>query len=201
MLWAYDKAIQKDLESCIDPQGKGNSNVRVMGEEGLMGIFGQIQEDRITFPALYLDRDSETPLDQTRYNFTLLHKGIPCIYDPEKNNIYLEKSIPIKLGYDLHVLTTNTADMDEVIRELLFRYPSMYYISMTIPYESKRKIRFGIAIDPDTEIERKSGSSQYIEGGTLYESIIRLNCQGAVYLHYTPRHMERFALDPNVKLK
>ena len=201
MLWAYDKAIQKDLESCIDPQGKGNSNVRVMDEEGLMGIFGQIQEDRITFPALYLDRDNETPLDQTRYNFTLLHKGVPCIYDPEKNDIYLEKSIPIKLGYDLHVLTTNTADMDEVIRELLFRYTSMYYISMTVPYESKRKIRFGIAIDPDAEIERKSGSSQYIEGGTLYESIVKLNCQGAVYLHYTPRHMERFALDPNIKLK
>ena len=201
MLWAYDKAIQKDLESCIDPQGKGNANVRIMGEEGLMGVFAQIQDDKLTFPALYLERDPESPLDQKRYNFTLLHKGVPCVYDPEKNNVYMEKSIPIKLGYHLHILATNTADRDEIEREILFRYTSMYYISMTVPYESKRKLRFGIAIDPDADIDRKSGSSQYIEGGTLYESIIKLNCEGAVYLHYTPRHMQRIAMNQNIVLK
>lgn len=201
MLWAYDEAIVKDLAGCIDPEGRANNTIKMMGEEGMMGIFAQLQEDRITFPAIFLQRSPETPLDSSRYNFTRLHKGVPCVFDSDKNNIYLEKSVPIQLKYDLHVLTTNTADMDELIRELLFRYSSMYYITLQVPYESKRNIRFGMSIDPDSPIRRNSGTSEYIEGGKLYESILEIECQGAVLLNYTPRHLEGLVIDKNIVLK
>lgn len=166
-----------------------------------MGILAQLQEDRITFPAIFLQRHNETPLDQSRFNFTRLHKGVPAVFDPETNNIYLEKAAPIELSYDLHVLTTNTADMDELVRELLFRYSSMFYITMQVPYESKRNVRFGVAIKPNTSIQRKSGSSDYIEGGKLYESIVELECQGAVLINYTPRHLEGMVLDDNIVIR
>lgn len=201
MLWAYDEAIVKDLADCIDPDGGANNTVKMMGETGMMGVMAQLQEDKITFPAIFLQRHSETPLDTTRFNFTRMHKGVPTTYDPEKNNIYLEKAVPIELGYDLHVLTTNTVDMDEMIRELLFRYSSMYYLSFQVPYESKREIRFGMAIRPNTSISRKSGSSDYIEGGRLYESIAEIVCEGAVLLDYTPRHMQGIIMDNTIKLK
>jgi hypothetical protein len=190
MLWVYDNAIVNDLINCIDPNSGANSTVRLMGEDGIMGVYAQLQEDKITFPAIFLQRHDETPIDQTRFNFTRLHKGVPAVYDPKANNIYLEKALPIELKYDLHVLTTNTVDMDEVMRELLFRYSAMYYLQAEIPYESKRTIRFGIAINPGVPIQKKSGTSQYIETGTLYESIIELDCQGAVLISYTPRHMQ-----------
>lgn len=201
MIWVYDNAIVKDLSECIDPNGGANSTVKVMGEDGMMGVFAQLQEDKINFPALFLYRHPETPLDQSRFNFTRMHKGVPCVYDSEKNNIYLEKAIPITLGYDLHVLTTNTVDMDEIIRELVFRYSSMYYLTIEAPYESKRKIRFGVAINPDTNIQRKSANSEYLESGKLYESIIELQCQGAVMLDYTARHMQGIVMDKNIHIK
>ena len=190
MLWCYDNAIVKDLSECIDPNGGANSTVKMMGDDGIMGIFAQVQEDSITFPAIFLSRHSDTPVDSSRFNFTRLHKGVPAVFDPEKNNIYLEKAIPIELKYDLHVLTTNTVDMDEILRELMFRYSSMYYLNFEVPYESKRKIRFGVAINPDTQIQRKSGVSEYIASGKLYEAIVELECQGAVMLDYTTRHLQ-----------
>ena len=201
MLWVYDNAIVKDLSECISPDSSANSNVRMMGDDGIMGILAQLQEDKIKFPALFLNRHPETPLDKTRYNFTRLHKGVATTYDPKTNNIYVEKAAPIELKYDLHVLTTNTTDMDEIIRELLFRYSSMYYLTVTVPYESKRKIRFGVAINPDTNIDRKSGLSDYIDGGKLYESIIQLECQGAVLLSYTPRHMQGLVTEDSITIK
>ena len=140
MLWAYDDAIVCDLASCIDPEGRASNTIRMMGDEGMMGIFAQLQEDKIKFPAIYLQRNQETPLDSSRYNFSRMHKGVPCVFDAETNTLYLEKAVPIQLNYTLHALTTNTADMDELIRELLFRYSAMYYITMEVPYESKRKI-------------------------------------------------------------
>lgn len=190
MLWAYDNALVQDLSNCIDPTGGANSTVKMMGDEGMMGVLAQLQDDKITFPAVFLSRHSETPLDQNRFNFTRMHKGVPAVYDPERNDIYLEKAVPIELSYDLHVLTTNTVDMDEMMRELLFRYSSMYYLTMEIPYESKRKIRFGVAINPNTSIKKSSGISEYVDSGRLYESIMELECQGAVLVNYTPRHLQ-----------
>lgn len=201
MLWAYDEAIVKDLSECINPDGGASNAVRMIGDAGMAGILAQLQDDKISFPCVYLQRDDETPLDSSRYNFTRLHKGVSSVYDPEKNNIYMEKSVPIKLNYELHVLATNTAEMDEIIRELVFRYSSMYYLTMVVPYESKRKLRFGIAINPDTSITRRSGTSEYISTGKLYESIIELECQGAVMLTYTPRHMQGIITDDTIHLK
>lgn len=201
MLWVYDEAIVKDLSDCIDPQGKANSTVRLMGDKGMMGVFAQLADDKINFPAIYLQRNPETPLDQSRYNFVRMHKGVPCTFDSETNNIYLEKSVPIQLKYELHVLTTNTADMDEMIRELLFRYSAMYYLTIQVPYESKRNIRFGISINPDNPIRRNSGVTEYVENGLLYESVLDLDCQGAVMLHYTPRHLKGLVLNNDVILE
>jgi len=200
MLWVYDTAIVDDLSSCISSESSANPVVKLMGEEGIMGIFAQLQEDRIKFPALFLNRHPETPLDQTRYNFTRLHKGIPAVYDPEANNLYMEKVAPIQLAYDLHVLTTNTIDMDEIIKELLFRYSSMYYITIQLPYESKRKLRFGVAIDPSQQIRRKSGLAEYIQTGMLYESIIELKCEGAVLVSYTPKRMQRMLTEDAIRV-
>ena len=128
-----------------------------------------------------------------------MHKGVPCVFDPKTNNLYFEKAVPIQLKYSLHALTTNTADMDEIIRELLFRYSDMYYITFEVPYESKRKLTFGMAINPDNPITRHSGVTDYIEGGKLYESILDVECQGAVMLHYTPRHLQGVIMDTEVK--
>lgn len=200
MLWAYDEAIVEDLRSCIDPSGGMNNTIKVIGNEGLMGIFAQMKEDKINFPAIFLDRNNDTPLDSKRYNFTRMHKGVPAVLDPETNNLYLEKCVPIELKYSLHVLTTNTTDMDEIIRELLFRYSSVYFLSLEVPYESKRKIQFGISINPDTSISRKSGTLENLKSGQLYESIVELECQGAVLLSYTPRHLQRAVLE-SIKLK
>ena len=201
MLWAYDEAIIKDLSGCIDPKGEANNTVRMMGEQGMMGIFAQLQEDRITFPAIYLQRSNETPLDAARYNYARLHQGVVAGFDHDTNNVYIEKALPIQLKYDLHVLTTNTADMDEIIRELLFRYSQMYYITMQIPYESKRNIRFGMAINPDTPIRRNSGVTEYVESGQLYESTLEIECQGAVLINYTPRHLTGVEIDSNICYK
>lgn len=199
MLHIYDDAIIEDLISCIDPDHGLNNTVKVMGESGVMGVFAQLQEDKIKFPAIFLERDGDTPLDQDRYNFSRMHKGVAACIDSETNTLYIEKAIPVKLNYKLHCLTTNTIDMDELVRELLFRYSQMYYITTEIPYESKRKIRFGVAIKPDTSITKKSGLTEYIESGTLYESIIELECQGAVYISYTPRRMQRPVTELKVK--
>ena len=192
MLHLYDDAIANDLSRCINPD-RANNIVKLSDEEALMGLVAQMQNDKIQFPLVCLTRGENIEIDSSRTNFTAMKKGIPAVFDDEEHLVYYEKAMPIKLGYDITVLTTNTVDMDEILKELIFKYTETYFLTMELPYESKRKIRFGIQVDP-TAIKRSSTAADYIKTGKLHQSILPLVVEGAVLLSYTPRRIMRTAI-------
>lgn len=183
MVYTYDDAVCEDLKQSFNPDNVENPVVKVIDPENIVSLAAQIKEDNISFPIVALSRD-DPEIDRQRMNFTRLHFGSSVVFDNDTNEYYNEKIIPISLSYKITVLTTNTVDMDEIIRELMFKYTDMYYLTLTIPYESKRKIRFGIILEDI--IERKSASGEYISQGQLYQSILSLRCEGAVLVEYTP---------------
>lgn len=194
MLWCYDNAIADDLRKSLTPIGECNPTVEVCDAESVIDLIAQIQDDNIQFPIVVITRNPDTPIDTKRYNFARCHSGIATTID-KNNYIYYEKALPIELSYDITVLATNTADMDEMVKELLFKYTEMYFIKFELPYESKRMLEFGVSIDPDTNITGKSGYLEYLRSGRLYQSIISLKCHGAVLLSYTPERLTHFGLD------
>lgn len=195
MIYLYDEAIVNDLMKSFNPNAVKNPVVCVVSPERVIDIAAQLQNDEISFPLVALTRDEDISIDTNLTNFTRMHKGVAAVVDPKTNNLYYEQAIPLKLEYALTVLTTNTADMDELVRELIFKYTRMYFLTITLPYEGQRKVRFGITIDTDSSIERSSGVVEYLESGQLYQSIIHLRCEGCVYVKYTPVHLKRTAYE------
>lgn len=191
MLWCYDNAIAKDLENSFNTENVEAVKVKVMEPDKGLEVLAQAYNDTLPLPIVVLTRRTETPLDTARMNFTRAHKGVAAVVDTETNNIYYEKAIPVELTYDLTVLTSNTADRDELIREILFKYINMYFITFRLPYESKRRMRFGVAIDQNSGMSQKSGTTEYLEGGTIYQSVITLKCEGCMLVSYTPKHLVR----------
>lgn len=196
MIYLYDRALCDDLQKSFNPDALSNPVVRVVEPDAIVGLAAQLQNDELQFPLVAVARDSDTSIDTVRSNFVRAHFGESTFVDPETHNVYHEKAVPIKLGYHLTILTTNTADMDEMVRELLFKYTAMYFISFTLPYECERKISFGVELDDSAAIERRSGQLEYIQTGALYQTIISLRCQGAVLVTYTPIHIQSMSTDP-----
>ena len=194
MLYLYDEAIASDLSRCIDPESGANSQVKVIGPEGVLPIIAQMQEDKVKFPLICLFRN-DAPIDTRRTNFTARKKGVATVVDPQTHMIYYEKVMPVILSYDLTILATRTVDMDEIVKELLFHFSSVYFLTIkNLPYESNRSLRFGVRVNPDS-IKRTSGAVEYIQGGTLYQTQMTLECDGAVLLSYTPKHLERVSTE------
>lgn len=191
MLYLYDNAIVKDIYKSFNSDTMQNPVVSVVPPDDIISIAAQVQEDKLHFPMVAVARETNIPVDQSLANFTRLHSGVPTAFDEENNIIYHEKSIPIKLSYNLVCMGTRTADVDELLKELMFKYASQYFLTLKIPYESKRHIRFGIRIDPDSEIEWYSTSSNYLQEGKLHSAGIKLNVDGAVLLSYTPIKLRR----------
>lgn len=195
MIYLYDNAIVDDLIKSFNPNVVENPVVKVIAPEHIHSIAAQVQEDKLSFPIIVLTRNENTPIDTDRMNFTRAHKGVASVLDTETNELYYEKAVPIKLSYDLTILTTNTADRDELIKELIFKYTDMYFLTLTLPYYCKRKIRFGITINTESDIKNSSGVVEYIEEGKLYQSIIPLRCEGCVLVSYTPAKLKRTAYE------
>lgn len=195
MIWLYDEAICNDLNDSL-----GSGDVRVIDPEGAVDIIAQIKDDNIKFPIVVLTRDTDYEIDTSRANFTLAHFGVPASIDLETNKIYNERVLPINLKYNLTVLATNTADMDELMKELVFKYIHMFFLTVKLPYESNRKIRFGISIEPGTTISQSSGSVEYLKTGKLYQSIIPLTCQGCVLVSYVPHQLHHTCIVPEIEL-
>lgn len=195
MLYLYDEAIAEDLKRSFNTDFIGCDQVKVIDFEQAIDLIAQIKQDHIKFPIVTLERDSRVDIDTSRTNFTMMHKGVACVFDNETNTYYNEKVIPIKLSYELSVIATNTSDIDELVREIIFKYISMYFLTIKLPYESDRRVRFGVSIDKDYTIERSSGSSEYINSGQLYLSKLKLNCEGCVMVDYTPVKLRRVAYE------
>ncbi len=200
MLWVYDNAIVADLLKSFNPDNVPNPVVRVVSPEEAIGLAAQLQSDEIKFPIVALTRDDSVEIDDNLTNFTKIHQGVATVFDNDKNEYYMERSIPVKLSYSLTVLTTNVADMDEIIKELIFKYSSLYFITITVPYESKRRVRFGIEVDP-SGISRSSATRDYIESGKLHQSILPLKCVGTVLLSYTPAKLQHIPDEPYIEVR
>lgn len=195
MLYLYDQAICDDIKKSLTDEI--NKNVFITDADNYPGILAQIQEDTITYPLILLHREDDTSINIDLMNFTRYQFGVPCVFDNKKNNVYYERALPVNLQYTLRILSTNVADRDELARELFYKYISMYYLTIQLPYESDRKIRFAIDVDFDYGIKNESNSYDYISSGSLYQSTMFLKTQGCVYLTYTARHLNRTVIDTN----
>jgi len=187
----YDNAVVEDLQrDFITADGKLSVAVRMVDENQMMGVIAQIQSDEVEFPYVILSRVGGDTIDQNLKNFTMMHRGVPAVFEPTKNEFYHEKWIPIELGYDITVVGTNTAQIDEVLRELQFKYINMFYLTIRLPYESDRKIRFGIISTGDPP-ERGRMASGHMEDGHLYIATLPTECIGAGIVDYRKVKLKR----------
>ena len=201
MLYLYDDAIADDIKASFDVEPDETPPIRVVSPDAAINLAAQIQGDEIKFPLVVLTREDPFTIDSARTNFTQMHRGQLAVIDKETNYLYYERVIPIKLNYNLTILATNTADLDEITREFLFKYINMYYLTIKLPYEAERKIRFGVTISPDSDVQNASGTFEYLEGGKLYQSIIPLTCEGCILVSYKAVRLKHISLDHVVPVK
>lgn len=201
MIWLYDQALVNDIETTVNMPDSADPVVKVIDPEHIIGLAAQIQEDKIHLPIIAVER-RDYAIDTDRTNFTMQHTGTQAIMDNKTNMIYNERVMPVDLQYKLTILTSNQIDMDEIVKELIFKYTSMYYLTIVVPYEVShlnRKLRFGVRIERPDAIEKRSGASEYIDSGQLYQTSIPLICDGAVLLSYTPHHLPRYGHEINAE--
>lgn len=194
MLYLYDNAIVDDLKSSFSSE-YSDIFVKAVDPGISIPIAAQLQDDNISFPLICVIRQSDYQIDTQLRNFTAMHKGVVTVFDKENNLLYHEKSIPISLRYVLTIVGTDTAQVDELVRELIFKYTDMYFCRITLPYESDRQIRFGVEIDVDSSIERNSGVVERYSDGTLYETQIPLITRGCRLFSYTPVKLRNVQYD------
>lgn len=198
MLYLYDDAIVDDLRSTINPENIPNPAISIFAGEDVAGVAAMLQNDELEFPIICLKRNDYSK-DPSRSNFTWMHRGVATVIDAETNELYYERRLPIKFSYTLAIYGINQAQMDEILRELIFHYSDMFFLSIQLPYEDCKIIRFGVQTPVDMEVKSASGSSEYIESGELYESDMDIEILGAFLVEYIPVKLKRIELHSTIE--
>lgn len=201
MLYLYDEAIIADMREMLNVDENGNNlPVFMIGDDkdSVSTVAAMLQEDKISFPIICFTR-GDYGKDSSRSNFTWTHLGVSTVMDPETNLLYYEKRIPIKFDYTVSVYGVNQVQVDELVRELMFHYSDMFFLSILLPYESSAPIRFGVEMMPDSEVKTGSGVSEYYSSGALYESDFNITVLGAFLVNYTPVHLNRIEVHTDAK--
>lgn len=198
MLYLYDDAIVEDLKYVINPENIKNPAVTVFSGEEVAGVAAMLQNDELHFPIICLKRNDYSK-DPLRCNFTWQHRGVATVMDREKNELYYERRIPIKFSYTMAVYGVNQAQMDEIVRELIFHYSDMFFLAIDLPYEDSKMIRFGVQTPVDLEVKTASGFSEYVESGSLYETDIEIEVLGAFLVEYVPVKLKRSVIHTTVE--
>ena len=201
MIYLYDNALVDDIKRTLDPDGGANPNVLCITIDQYQSVLAQLQEDKISYPVILLVRDDDMPIKKDGINFTRAKFGVPVGIDPVTNLVYYERAVPVDLRYTMQILSTNVADRDEIARELFFKYESEYFLHIELPYEIKRRLRFGVKVDKDFGIQNSSGTSQYIEKGSIYQSTIEILTDGCVWIHNTARHLKVQRMSKDIKIE
>lgn len=188
MIYKYDEAIVHDLKKSFNDSV---TCISAVGSDGIIDIAAQIHDDKIKFPLIALQRPDNIDIDNSRTNFTHMHAGQITSIDAKSNFVASSAAIPINLTYTLSVLSYNVEDVDEIIRELLFKYINMYFLEINIDYDIQQSIRFGVSVS-STTIERSSGTYDFLSEGKLNQASISLACEGCVLLQAKKKKLEVF---------
>ena len=175
MMTLYDKSIVNALMRRFNQDASQGVVVNIISPEYIEGLDSQIREGKCRFPVVALVRkDMPYSIDTGRTIYTTIPKG-KVYTQADVKNYYTEPEgfVPIKQPYSLTVLTTDTAQMEAIVKAIQELLSNMKFLSIDHPTRANEKIRFGVVVDSTREIQKSSS-------GQMHQTIIPLSCEGGV---------------------
>lgn len=181
----YDKAIIETLKKWT-----GDNKITVNTYENIFSYRADVAQNRedIVLPIISLSRTGVTILSTTKK---------PTSYDgytgtnqtrteEEKINLRKLKSIPIKISYQLDIITKNREENDNFVRELIFKIINNPKIKIDISYNNS-PFTHNFNIRLDEEVTDNSDIPSHVETGESFRQTLVIYVDDAYLFSYTTK--------------
>lgn len=168
----YDTSIVDKIRDIT-----GDDRVSIVPPDTLFRYVANLKRDEVVFPLIAITRLGYQILENQRTPFSSQGYKIGCSSGGE--NIDELQSVPIRIGYQIDVITRSRKDNDEIVSEILFYFinnPSLLVdIKKGANVSHKFNLRFNEDIVDNSDIESHISKGEYFRSTlTSYVSDARL---------------------------
>lgn len=159
----YDDAIINRFREVF------NSNtITILPVENAIRFTAQLKKDTVLFPMISTTRLGYAILNDN-VNFAAKMTGSFAKRDGINNNIYAQ-SIPIRIEYQMDVMTVDRESCDNIVRELIFFFHQHPTLEAHFEYGLNFDHKFNLFLNDD--IVDNSDTVEHINNGVLFRNTL-----------------------------
>lgn len=185
MFYLYDDALIRTLRSWT-----GDGKITVNKYELLFPYRADVASDKVQLPIISVSRASPKILNTNKTPLSV--DGMKFVEtDPRKRNdrpikIPRLRAIPVRLHYQIDVITRNLEENDNIIRELVFKFINNPTLKVDIPYKGcELSHKFNLMLSED--IEDNSDITEHLNLGETYRQTLDLFTDDAYLFSYSTK--------------
>ena len=159
----YDDAIIEKFRSVF------NSNtITILPVENAIRFTSQLKRDNVLFPMISTTRLGYSIINDN-VNFSAKMTGSYAKRDGQNNNIFAQ-SIPIRIEYQMDVMTVDRESCDDIVRELIFFFHQHPTLIAHFEYGLNFDHKFNLFLNDD--IVDNSDTVEHINNGVLFRNTL-----------------------------
>lgn len=158
-VYMYDKAIIQELRGLIH-----NDTVYIVPFEESFNLISRLKDDSVKLPLIHLTRVGWSIVTDREIH-PQIFTGVTTSVNKTTNRVLRGQTLPVRIDYQLDVITRNRIDNDLLMRELIFYFKTHSSLEVKIPYGLDLYHKFNVFlsadIDDNSDIVDFSQQGQY----------------------------------------
>ena len=163
-VYMYDEAIIQELRGLIH-----NDTVYIVPSEESFNLMSRVRDDSVKLPLIHLARVGWSIVD-SRKSHPQIFTGTPAEFNKETLRMLRYQIIPIRIDYELNVVTRNRLDNDLLMRELIFYLTTHPSLEVKVPYGLDFYHKFNVFLSPD--VDDNSDITEFSQQGQYFRQTI-----------------------------
>lgn len=159
-VYMYDDAIIQEMRGLVH-----NDSVYIVPFEESFNLMSRVKDDSVKLPLIHLTRVGWSIIAD-RESHPQIFTGAVTSFDQETLKMLRHQTIPIRIDYQLDVITRNRLDNDLLMRELIFYFKTHSSLEVLVPYGLNFRHKFNVFLSPD--VDDNSDITQFSQQGQYF---------------------------------
>lgn len=163
--YLYDQALVEQLRQVV-----GDERIHIISPDKAIDFLAQFSGDKTQLPAIVLSRGPISLLDYRNQVVSL--KG-QTAKRTDQNLITKARLLPMRMEWNIDVITVGRYECDEIVRELVFYFTTSPRFEVKVPYQLDIVQNFDVLLSSDIAdntdlLEFSNSGEKFRETLTIY---------------------------------
>lgn len=172
--YLYDNAVVDCLRKVV-----GDERIHIISPDQAISFLAQFDGDKVKLPAIVVSRG---PISLQDYRNQVVALKGQTAKQNDDNLIVKAQLIPMRMEWNLDIITVDRYTCDEIVRELVYYFTINPRFEVTVPYQLDIPQNFDVLLSP--EIVDNSDLLEFPNTGEKFRTTLTIYTENA-HMYYS----------------